>query len=286
MKIKAEGSLRNCTYNVQENKTVSSFKEGSSLKTVTLYVNPLSEEEGSFYGRVTRNTITLENIIASIIKTHVGIEPFMIQHVVNLITDKVADCIRQGNSVDLIGAGTLYIKVDGCIKGENPSTTSVKGFKLGFTPSALIQQAVDDLKIDVVTIKDTNPQIDTIINTYDKNTDKVLDCGKTVRLTGQRLKISGADSGIFFAPVVKDTETGEQSLEKDESKWTKVEENTISVNLPKTLEFYVPEELDREKQYSIVLRTRATKGGSAELKTLICTQSPAVTIKGSAHSSD
>lgn len=51
---------------------------------------------------------------------------------------------------------------------------------------------------------------------------------------------------------------------------------TISTNMPKTLEFYVPEDLS-PAQYSIVLRTRYSSG-EKELKNLSSAASKTVTV--------
>ena len=42
----------------------STFKNADSILSVTLRKNQFSAEENSFIGRVTRNTVTLENLIA------------------------------------------------------------------------------------------------------------------------------------------------------------------------------------------------------------------------------
>lgn len=247
------------------------FKNADSILSVTLRKNQFSTDENSFIGRVTRNTVTLENLIASISEKNAGVSPYMIQHAANLLGNEMLKACQNGNAVDVLGLGTMYISVSGTVTGENPGESSIPGFKICFTPSATAQKAVDSLKVDKVVIADSSPAFDKIINTFNQNEERILIKGKGVKITGSRLKIFGEDSGIWFAPLDEDG-----NLSKDESLWTAVQAETISINKPKTLEFYVPDELS-PAQYSIVLRTRYSSG-EKELKNLSSAVSKAVTI--------
>ena len=242
----------------------------SGSKNVSLYVNPFSEEK-EFYGRVSRNTVTLENLIADITDNQIGISADMIYHTTNLLMTEIIRKLRLGNAVELFGAGTLYIKVDGSVKGENPSTSDVQGFRVGFTPSKDVLDAVSQIKIDSVSVPDTGARINSIINVFDQNNDKTLFRGLGARIKGSKLKISGENCGIFFTPVVDEEPVTE------EAQWTKVDERTVSTNMPSTLEFYVPKTLDTDKKYSIVLKTRFSSG--RELKVPSIVYSSPVTIE-------
>lgn len=69
--------------------STSNFKNADSILSVTLRKNQFSAEENSFIGRVTRNTVTLENLIASISEKNAGVSPYMIQHMANLLGDEM-----------------------------------------------------------------------------------------------------------------------------------------------------------------------------------------------------
>lgn len=251
----------------------TTFKNADSILSVTLRKNQFSTDGKSFIGRVTRNTVTLENLIASIADKNEGVSPYMIQHVAYLLGKEMMKACQNGNAVEVLGMGTMYIAVAGSVTGENPGESSIPGFKLCFTPSAQAQESVDSLKVDKVIIADSNPVIDKIINTFNQNEDCILMKGKAVRILGSKLKISGKDSGIWFAPLEED-----ESLCKDESKWISVKNETIFTNRPKSLEFYVPDSLT-EAKYSIVLRTRYSSG-DRELKALVSATSKTLTIAG------
>ena len=259
--------------NNEEHKTMAStsFKNADSILSVTLRKNQFKTDENSFIGRVTRNTVTLENLIASISEKNEGVSPYMVQHVANLLGKEMIRACQNGNAVDVLGIGTMYIGVAGTVTGENPSESSIPGFKICFTPSAAAQEAVDNLKVDKVVIADSNPVFDRIINTFNQNEDRVLMKGKGVKIIGTRLKVFGESSGIWFAPLEAD---GTVCL--DETRWTAVSQETISANKPKSLEFYVPDDLT-ESAYCIVLRTRYCSGDK-ELKSPVTAISKAITI--------
>ena len=248
------------------------FKKADSLLSVTLRKNKFTQEENSFFGRVTINTVTLENLIASIAEKNPGISSYMIQHTASLLGDEMLNACKSGNSVDFLGLGTMFISVSGAVNGENPGETNIPGFKLNFTPSAKAQESLGSLKVDKVVIADSNPAIDKIINVFDQNEKRILKTGKGVKITGSKLKVFGEDSGIWFAPVKEDGLTN-----NDESSWTSVSTQTLSLNKPKSLEFYVPDSL-APGQYSIVIRTRFCSGDK-QLKTPVTTASKAVTVE-------
>ena len=249
----------------------TTFKNADSILSVTLRKNQFSTEENSFIGRVTRNTVTLENLIASISEKNAGVSPYMIQHVANLLGDEMLTACQNAKAVDVLGLGTMYISVAGSISGENPGESSIPGFKLNFTPSTRAQEAVDSLKVDKVIIADSSPTIDRIINTFNQNEERNLLKGKGVRITGTKLKIMGEDSGIWFAPLDTDG-----NVSKDETAWIQVAAETISQNKPKTLEFYVPDSIT-EADYRIVIRTRYCSGDK-ELKSAVSAISKTVSI--------
>ena len=250
---------------------ISNFKNADSILSVTLRKNQFSTDENSFIGRVTRNTVTLENLIASISEKNSGISPYMIQHVANLLGNEMLSACQNAKAVDVLGIGTLYISVAGSVSGENPGESSIPGFKLNFTPSIRAQEAVDSLKVDKVIIAESNPVIDRIINTFNQNENRNLLKGKGVKITGSKLKILGNNSGIWFAPL--DTEG---NVNKDEGTWLEVSKETISCNKPKSLEFYVPDSIT-EADYRIVIRTRYCSGDK-ELKSPITAISKTVNV--------
>ena len=92
-------------------------------------------------------------------------------------------------------------------------------------------------------------------NLYDEQAeDKVLTRGMTAQITGTKLKLGGDKSGIYFAPV-----DNEQRLVKDSRLW--VQADHITRNMPKTVEFFVPETLESGTSWRIVLETSLATNG-------------------------
>ena len=232
-----------------------SFKKADSILSVTLRKNQFSDAENCFVGRVTRNTVTLENMIASISEKNEGVSPYMIQHVAKLLGNEMLRSCQNGNAVDVLGLGTMYIGVAGCVTGDSPGESSIPGFRLGFTPSPKAQETLDSLKVDKVVVAESKPVFDRIINVFDQNEERRLLAGKGVKIIGSRLKVAGKQSGVWFAPVGSDG-----SVSKDESCWTPVMMETVSCNKPKSLEFYVPDGL-ADGNYGIVIRSRYCTAG-------------------------
>ena len=247
------------------------YKSADSLLSVTLHKNQFSEAENSFIGRVTRNTVTLKNLIAEIATKNEGISPYMIEHVANLLSDEMLKACKNGKAVAVLELGTMYITLSGAVTGDNPSESSIPGFKLNFTPSAHAQKTLSSIKIDKIVIPGSDPIIDKIINTFDQNTERNLNKGKGVRITGNKLKILGEDAGIWFAPLNEDG-----NAVKDETLWIPIDNATLGCNKPKSVEFYVPDGLT-DSSYRIVLRTRYSSGDE-KLKSPITGYSKIVNI--------
>ncbi len=230
------------------------FKNADSLLSVTLLKNNLSPSDNSFIGHVTRNVLTLSNLIANIAEKNEGLSSYTIEHSANLLSDEILKACRSGYAVDVLGLGTLYIALSGAVTGEKPNGSSIPGFKICFSPSAKMRSMAENIKVDKIVFADSAPSFDKIINVFDQNEKHILKKGKGVRIIGTKLKIMGDDAGIWFAPVDEQNEAI-----KDETKWVLVSSTTISMNKPKTLEFYVPDELE-DGNYRLVVKTRCGSG--------------------------
>lgn len=252
--------------------SINNFTSAEKLVSVTLHANPFTTEGSNFYARVTRNTVTLNNLIASIIEKNTGIDAYMIQHSAALLQQAILTELKQGNAVNVLDLGTLFLSVPGAIKGDNPSSTSIPAFQTRFTPSKTVNEAVSQLVVDKIVTSSSNPVIDSIINLFTKSEDGILSAEKSVRISGTHLKIGTENSGIFFAPL----DENEEAV-TDESLWINVPETLYIRNLPKTLEFFLPDTLVKETSYRIVLRTTLSTN-STVLKEPVSTISKVVKI--------
>ena len=258
---------------VQEKLHMSSFTKSDSLVSVTLHTNRLNENDG-YYGKITRNTVTLENIIAEIQERNSGIDPYMVQHVAHLLEDTILSLLAQGKAVNVLNLGTLYVAVSGGINGANPSATAVNGFAAKFTPSTSTNQAVASIVVDKVVVSQTAPLINTVECLWNAMDPNTIRPGKMVRLTGSRLRLGETNSGIAFVPV--DTE-GNPSDNPDDA--IAVDATMVMVNNPKTLEFYAPDSLDGSTKYAIKVSTNYIKKGSQRKEALSCWSHPQSIVK-------
>lgn len=251
---------------------LNQFSSAEKLVSVTLHTNPFLSDGTNYYARVTRNTVTLNNLIASIIEKNTGIDAYMIQHSAALLQQAVLNELKHGNAVNILDLGTLFLTVRGSIKGDNPSATAIPAFQTRFTPSQTVNEAVSQLVVDKVVTAVSAPVIDSITNLFTKTEDGILTEGKSVRISGNRLKIGTDNSGIYFAPL-----DDANNVVTDESLWIKVPESLYIRNLPKTLEFFLPDTLVKETSYKIVIRTTLSKN-STVLKEAVSTTSKIVKI--------
>lgn len=238
-------------------KTVlSSFNKADSILSVTLHSSQFSKD-GEHYARVSRNTVTLENIIADILEENRGIDPFMIQHAVTLFQQQILKQLSQGKGVNVLDLGTLYIAMKGTIKGDKPSASDLPNFLVRFTPSALTHAAVDNLVVDKIVIADTTPQISMITDLWEGKENQTITLGKSCRISGDRLKLGGDHWSISLLQCDADgnIEDGVAPIV--------VEPEKVYHNTAKDLQFFVPESLFTDKQYIIKISTMYQNGGSS-----------------------
>lgn len=247
---------------------------------VVIHQNQFSDDENSYYGKVTRNTVTLEQLIKGILNdnqnTNTGLNAYILNFAMDRMKARCLEEIKAGNAVSLLDLGIMYLGIKGSftMDGGNTDVSALKGKELtvGFTPSEDIQNAVSQLKIGSVSLCLKAPAVNTIVNLATKEESKKLGAGKGVELKGNRLKVTGEEPcGIFFAPVGEDG-----TVSTDESAWVKVDEENIFKNYPKSLIFQVPTSLTAGK-YAIAVRTLYC-GGNTTLKAPVTGYSATVEV--------
>ena len=252
------------------NTTVINFEDTDGKGTVTLVQNPF-DTGSKYYAKFDRTTINIDHLIARIQKKEVGTNAITAKHFASLFKADILEALSRGEAVNLLDLGTLYIAPNGKISGDTPETANIQGFQVKFTCSKLTNQAVSSIAIKKIVMSDTNPIIGEMTDLYTGLTGFEFTAQKSMRIDGTRLKISGDEGGVFFAPV---TEKG--NPDEDETKWIKVEK--LFRNAAKILEFFLPASLETETPYCIVLKTNSTKGNQTK-KNYSIVNSEIVTIK-------
>lgn len=77
------------------------FKGSDRILSVTLYSNTFAKD-GQMIGKVSRNTVTLENMIAAIISENRGLDPFMVQHSAILLQQQIIKMLQLGRCVNVL----------------------------------------------------------------------------------------------------------------------------------------------------------------------------------------
>lgn len=256
------------------------YTDHDNVINVVLHQNQFSEDENSYYGRVTRNTVTLEQLIRGILddneNTSTGLNAYILNFAMDRMKARVIAEIKAGNAVSLLGLGTAYLALKGSftVDTDNLDVSALKGkgLSVAFCPSADMQSAVSQLKVGSISLGLRAPSINAVVNLATKSTDRKLSLGKCAELQGNRLKVSGGGSGVFFVPV---DETGKTA--GDESQWVRIPDDSIVKNYPKSLIFQVPDTLGTETRYVLAVRTLYV-GGNASLKSPVTGFSPVVEV--------
>lgn len=195
----------------------------------------------------------------------------MLQFAAILIQKKILKMLEQGKAVNVLDLGTMYIALKCNAKGKSDDSESGK-FYIKFSPTPLANEAISSLSVDKIVYADGRPEITTITDLSDTESEGSITTTKPCRLTGSRLKLGGGDWGIYFAPV-----DSEGKMSTDETTWVKVDEENIFRNKPTELNFFVPSSLTAGN-YQIVLRT-GYLGKDKSRKTMVETVSDAITVK-------
>lgn len=162
--------------------------------------------------------------------------------------------LEQRKAVNILDLGTMYIAMKCSAKGKNDVSNNGK-FCIKFSPTQIAQDTVNSLNVDKVVYVDNNPEITTITDLSTGKTDQTISKGKPVAIFGSKLKLGSSGSGIYFAPATAPTADGEISYDLNESTWISVSKETIFRNKPAELNFFVPETLESEKSYCIIIKT-------------------------------
>lgn len=230
-------------------KTIlSSFNKADSILSVTLHSSQFSKA-GEHYGRVSRNVVTLENIIADILEENRGLDPYMIQHSATLLQQQFLKQLSLGKGVNVLDLGTMYIGMKGTIKGDKPSASDLPDFMVKFTPSAMTRSAVDNLVVDKIVFADTTPQLSIVTDLWTGLENDSLTLGKACKISGTRLKLGGDAWSISFIQCDEDGFVDEAVAP------IVVAPEKIYHNTATDLQFFIPEDLFTDKQYLIKIST-------------------------------
>lgn len=239
------------------NKTVpSNFDEAQSSINISLQKSYISKDS-VHYAKVSRKTVTVENIIAAIMEENHGLDPVMIQHAITLFQQQVLKQLKLGNSINMMDLGNLYIAMKGSIDTKSNSPCSDSSFVVKFTPSPLTQATVANLAVNQILLPDTEPHINYITDSWSKTQNQIITPGKICLIKGNNLKLGGNTYSISFY------ETDNNGNINKEKEAIEVPAEHILQNTNKKLQFYIPETLQAGKSYVIKISTMYLNNGKS-----------------------
>jgi len=233
-------------------KVAQEFENATSKVSVSVQKSPLGEN--SFIGRVSRNTVNIDNLINAICEKVPTYDRYACKRFIKDLKAEIIASLSQGNAVNLFDLGTLYLALTKSMKGVPKNASDIASLTVKYSASKEVIDSVQNVEIDKIVLSDSSPAISMVECKWKDVEAKTMIAGKIVRITGAKLKLEGENSGVFFAPIL---DSGEASA--DESSWLKTP--MVSQNLPKTLEVYVPDEVEDGKAYAVVVKTRPNAAG-------------------------
>ena len=233
-------------------KVAQEFENAASKVSVSVQKSPIGEN--SFIGRVSRNTVNIDNLINSICEKVPTYDRYACKRFIKDLKAEVIANLSQGKSVNLFDLGTLYLALSGAMKGVPKSASDIASLTVKYSASKEVLDCVQNVEIDKIVLSDSSPAISAVECKWKDVEAKTMLAGKIMRITGAKLKLEGEESGVFVAPIL---ESGEAS--DDEATWLKTP--MVLTNLPKTLEVYAPDEVEDGKQYAVVVKTRPNAAG-------------------------
>ena len=222
--------------------------ETNSSINMTLIANPF--DDSTYYGRVPRKTVDIDNIVSEISADYPSLDPYVIIHSAELLKEQILKFLKEGKAVNVLELGTIYLSAKGTIGKANPQVGDLPSLTLKFLPSKSVVASLECLSAESFMISDPAPQITRIVSLKDGSEEGVLHTGYPARLTGNKLKVAGTGSGIFLVPPGSDG-----SPDTDEDSWIAVDTSYLPRNTAKTLEFYLPQSATSGSSYFIAVRT-------------------------------
>lgn len=229
------------------------FKPANSTVSVTLYKSPFLPKD-EYYAKVTRNVVTIENVIAEIIDENPGISPYMILHTANLLKKQILKQLSLGKAVNVLDLGVLYFGCKCMEVSPDGIITKKPKFDLRFRTSNLANSAIKNLKADVVVFPDTAPKIKDVIDTWTGTQNEVLTPGKLCCVTGRRLKLGGDKYCLSLIPCSADG-TVDETADAIE-----IEKSQIRMNTNTQIAFFIPHELPADTGFVVRVETMYQTG--------------------------
>lgn len=122
------------------------FVEKPAESAVSVFLTASAFDEDTYVVRVARNAVNLDNIVSDIIANYPSLDPYVINHAVELVKDQIIKYLKEGRAVDVLELGTLYPAAKGTVSRANPQVSSLPDLTLRFKPSKQALSALSAVK--------------------------------------------------------------------------------------------------------------------------------------------
>ncbi len=226
----------------------TTFSDSTKYGKIVLYEHHFSDKNSGYFGRFERRTIDTKTLIARIQQRKAGTNELAVQQIAGFLKEEVLGALRSGEAVNVLDLGILYLIPNGKFDGMTFIADEKQPLVARCTPTKLVQQAAAEVGVQEVVMSNTEPVITSVTDRFTGRQDGLLTAGKTVLLSGSRLKLGGDLSGIFLCPL-----DDQKQPVADESRWiacTVVTRNTMN-----HVEFFLPETAESDIEYRILVRS-------------------------------
>lgn len=215
-----------------------------------------TEENPVYYGKIRQRKLNVMTILDEMQKDNASVlTKETMFYIASELSKRMMSKLSKGYALEMLDFGTLFITMKGEIKKTDKPKEIAKHFGIGFTPSKQAEEAVKDFEVKAVLDVSEQHYIKKIcIASINETEPNVIQAGRIARMYGKALKLGGNEFGLFLAPVDNNEE-----VITDETKWVQVK--NICTNRPSQIDFIVPDEINKNEKYKIILRTSLAAGG-------------------------
>lgn len=252
-----------------DNSFVNLREEANGRVSVKLQPNALNKSDSEqYYGKVTRVTYSNQNLLDMVAKELPDMSIGKITDVMTAYAAVLQKTLANGCACKFGTLGTFYIASKGTTESANGKTE----LTVRFSPEKALLDTVQKIEIAESSYVAPKITVDSMTDIARNAADGTLKLGTSVSIRGNNLRIGGAESGIWCAPV-----DDKGNLTGDGSDWKKVE-HTFFLNTSKNLVFTLPEGLEAGTKYRFVLKTRCIGYSKRERKLLLQAATPSFEI--------
>lgn len=229
----------------------TSFNDVEAQGKIRLFKNYLGKDSASgYYGRFDRKTVNTRTLIARIQARKAGTNELNVQEVAGFLKEEILTALRNGEAVNVMDLGTLFIAPKGKFNGSSFVTKDgSRPLQVKFTPSRLTQETMENILVTDISTADEGIKILSVTDRFTGLKDSVVSVGREVSIRGKLLKLSNEGvGGVFFCPVDDDGNPVD-----DSSLWQEC--SVVTENTSGRLSVYVPGGLEEGHRYRILVRT-------------------------------